>query len=87
MITLKHIEIYKSFQGDGDGFVRCASNEEKAVMTYKHWSLIDDFVHDLNLVNKGLTSKEYSESLNKRLKENCDNQEIINQLKQLVDKK
>ena len=85
MLTLRHIEIYKSYNGNGDGFVRCASDEEKSYMTYKHWSLIDGFLQDIYLVKKGLTSKEFSENLCKKLQENCDCQETINKLKQLAD--
>jgi len=40
MLTFKHIEIYKSYNGNGDGFIRCASNEEKTYMIYEQWSLI-----------------------------------------------
>ena len=83
MLTLKHIEIYKSYNGDGDGFVRCASDEEKAYMNYKHWSLINDFLQDIHLVRNGLVSKSFSENLCRKLQENCDSQETINQLEQL----
>jgi len=83
MITLRHIEIYKSYEGDGDGFVRCASDEEKAYMTYNHWSLIDDFVQDIFIEKKGLSSKHFSENLYKKLQANCNDQETINQLIQI----
>jgi len=84
MLTLKHIEIYKSFDGDGDGFVRCASDEDKAYMTYKHWALINDFIQDIRLLKKRLVSKEFSENLCRKLQENCDTQETINELKQFA---
>ena len=29
MITLKCIEIYKKYGGNGDGFLRCATSEER----------------------------------------------------------
>jgi len=80
MITSKHIEIYKSYRGDVDGFVRCASDEEKSYVTSKHWSLIDDFIQDIYIVKEGLASKSFSELLNKKLQENCDNQSTINEL-------
>jgi hypothetical protein len=84
MLTIKHIELYKSYNGDGDGFVRCASDEEKAYMTYKDWSLIDDFIQDIYLVKKGLASKYFSDNLCEKMQKKCDSQETINKLKQLV---
>lgn len=56
MVTLKHIEIYKTYQGDGDGFVRCATLEEKYIMNYSEWSFIDNIIQDLKLIKKGLAS-------------------------------
>jgi len=87
MLTLKHITIYKSYNGDGDGFVRCASNEEKAYMSYKNWSLIEDFIQDIYLVKKGLVSEDFVENLYKKVHENCDSKETINELEQLATKK
>jgi hypothetical protein len=84
MLTIKHIELYKLYNGDGDGFVRCASDEEKAYMTYKYWSVIDDFIHDIYIVKEGLASKDFSDNLCKKLQKNCDSQETINKLKQLI---
>ncbi len=83
MLTLKHIEIYKSYNGDGDSFVRSASNEDKAYMTYEYWSLIDNFIQDIYLVKKGLASKTFSDNLCKKMCEECDSQETIKELKKL----
>lgn len=84
MITLKHIEIYESYSGDGDGFVRCATAEEKAVMDYKHWSLLEGLIQDIHLVKKGLASETYMKVINERLQENCDSQETIQTLKEIA---
>ena len=84
MITSKHIEIYKSYEGNGDAFIHCSSDEEKAYMTYKDWKLLDDFIQSIHLIKKGLSSKNFSEDLHKRLQENCDDKETINKLYLLV---
>lgn len=83
MITLRHIEIYKKYNGDGDGFVRCATQEEKSIMDYKYWSLIDNLVQDISFIKKGITSDTFIISLVERLKENCDNEETIKVLKEI----
>jgi len=84
MITLKHIEIYKYYNGNGDGFVRCATSKEKSIMDYKHWSLIESFIQDINLVKKGLASDKYVKAINERLKENCDNEKTIQALEEMA---
>lgn len=84
MITLKHIEIYKSYNGDGDGFVRCATPEEKAIMDYKHWALIESFILDISLVKKGLASEAYMKAIDERIKENFDSKEAIQALRDMA---
>lgn len=86
MITQEKIKIYNSFQGDVDGWARMGSKKEKAIMSDGDWSLIDGLVQDIQLVEKGLASKEFSNTLHRRLVENCDNPETINQLRKVADK-
>lgn len=81
MITLKHIHICKSHLGDGDGFIRCATAEEKAIFFYKCWSLIESLIQDIHLITKGLASEIFMKSIEEKLKESCDNEETIRELK------
>lgn len=80
MITLRHIKIYELYKGDGDGFVRCATPEEKAIMGYKHWTLINNLIQDINIVKRGLASDSFTRTLNERLKEECDSEETVEAL-------
>ena len=50
MITLKCIEIYKKYGGNEDGFLRCATSEERLLLNYSCWILLDEFVQDLIIV-------------------------------------
>lgn len=84
MITNKHIEIYKQYKGDDDGFVSCSTLKEKAIMDYRHWSLIDNFVQDLNLIEKGLASDSFIQSVEIKIRENFDNENTIEELKQMI---
>lgn len=81
MITKEHLEIYKKYKGDGDGFIRCATLQERAIMDYEHWSLIDDLIQNLNLIDNGLASDSFIESTRKKMKINCENEETIYFLK------
>ena len=80
MITIKHIKLYKKYGGDGDGFLRCASTDEKALFDKEQWWLIDNLLHDIMLAKKGLVSVAYNQSTDKKLKEVCDNQDTIRAL-------
>jgi hypothetical protein len=86
MITQNKLKIYTSYSGDSDSWARMSSNKEKEVMNDADWSLIGSLLQDIQLVKKGLTSKEFSLSLQEILLKNCDNIETINQLKKIADK-
>lgn len=81
MITREHIEIYKKYNGNGDGFVRSGKPTEKEVLNYSDWKLMEELIQDIILIKKGLTSNSYSEKVFQKLNENCDNIETINELK------
>ena len=85
MITLEHIEIYKKYGGNGDGFIRCATLEEKSIMSYHDWSLIDDIVQDLIIIKKGFASVSFIGLVDERLKKNCDNEEVIQVLMNMIN--
>lgn len=78
MITLKYIELYRKY--GGDGFLHCATSEERSLVNYYYWLLLDEFVPDLMIVKNGLAFASFIKLLKKRLHENCDNDEIIQAL-------
>jgi hypothetical protein len=84
MLTLKHIKIYEFYGGDGDGFVRCATEDEKEYMTSSDWSAIEHIIQDLHLIRYGLVSKSYKDDFCKKLKENCEGEETINEVLKLA---
>ncbi len=83
MITLKQIEIYNKYSGDGDSFILCATSEEKSNIDYEHWSLIDNILQDLILIKEGLVSDSFIQSSYKKMIENCENEETIQALKKI----
>ena len=46
-------------------------------MNDNDWFLIEGFIWDINLVKKGLAFNTFMNSINERLKENCDSEETI----------
>jgi len=75
------INIYKRLNGDVDGWARIGTKEEKSIMNDNDWFLIESFIQDINLVNKGLASDSFKDSINERLNENCDSEETIQAIK------
>jgi hypothetical protein len=87
MITIEKIKIYIKFNGDIENWVRNDSKNEKSRMSDDEFFLIDTFIQDLRLVKKGLTSVQFENNLNSRLKENCDGEQSINKIKNFADAK
>jgi hypothetical protein len=85
MITITKLKEYEQYQGFYDGFYLQKVKKGLNITSDDEWYLMRDLIQDLKLVNKNLASKEYEENLNKKLKENCDNEETITQLKKLAE--
>jgi len=84
MITKDKLKVYKRYKGEIDRWVRSGSKKEKSIMTDNDWYLIDGFNQDLFLLERGLISSDFKNELTTRLKESCENEFIVNQLKELT---
>ncbi len=85
MITVLHVEVYKKYGGDDDGFYHCATPAEKAIfLGHKHWSLIETLLQDLSIIKNGLASVSFINSTDETLNENCYNEEAIQAIKSLL---
>jgi len=73
------------YHGYYDGFYVQKVKKGIQETSDEEWFLISNFIQDIRLVKKGLASKEFSENLDKRIKENCDNEDTINLLKKLAN--
>ena len=84
MITKEGLKIYKKYNGDVDIWARFGKKSEFKIIDDEIWGLIDGFLQDIELVEKGLASDSFKVSLQKRLNTNCDNIDIQNQLRALA---
>jgi hypothetical protein len=80
LLTVRHIEIHKAYGGDGDAFVRCASDEENFIMKYEDWALIEDLLHDIYLLKNTDVSQDYREKVFRRIAESCEDEQTVNEL-------
>jgi len=83
MITLAKLNIYEKMNGDIDHFVRVGTKKEKLIIEEKDWFTIQNFLQDLELVEKGLASKDYLMKLTQKLNSKIDNAITIKRLKEL----
>lgn len=86
MITKKKISIYMKYSGDIDAWARTMSKSSSANMNDNDWSLMNEFLQDFRIIKQGLASQEYVERFHKKLKESCDNEATIKQIKKLAEK-
>ena len=87
MITIKKLEEYEEYHGYYDGFYMQRVRNGTNITNDDEWYLISNLIQDMRLVNKGITSKKFSDNLHNSLKENCNNQETISKLEQLANEK
>jgi hypothetical protein len=87
MITILKLNEYEVYHGYYDGFYIQKIQKGIQKTNDEEWFLISNFIQDIRLVKEGLASKEFSENLDKRLKENCDNENTVSLLKKLANEK
>lgn len=61
-------------------------NKDKGFLEYKEWELIEELIHNLELIDKGLASDTFKQQTTNKLIENCDNDKTQLELKSLIGK-
>lgn len=88
MITKEKIEIFESYGGDMDDFVRTGRARLKKLFDDDDWFLIDSLYQDIDLINKSLVAREYLQKTLSKLKDNCDKESfeiLAGKIKQNID--
>jgi len=84
MITEEKIKIFRRYRGDIDSWARSGSKVELSMMNDDDWFMVNELVQDLILVKKGLTSIEFSQNLETRLRLCCNNNGTIEELRKIA---
>ena len=87
MITEAGLAVYRSFNGDVDGFARVGTAAQKALLPDKEWGLVESFLQDLYLVQQGLVSAEYAVGVQHGLAHHCSRPEVIASLEAMAQAK
>jgi hypothetical protein len=86
MITRRKIEIFKKYSGDIDHFARVGTHQDKIDISDNEWSLIDNLLQDLEIVDKGLVADAFLKRLDERIKECCESEGVLQELKRISKK-
>lgn len=84
MITIDKVRIYQRFNGNIDGWARVGTKEEKSIMSDNDWFLIEGFITDIKLVKTGFASDTFVNTMNEKLKKNCDKEETVKALEEIA---
>ena len=87
MITKKQILIYIKYDGDSDGFARCATKSERNTLTDDIWLLLDGIVFDLHLINSNLASKENADRISSKLGKTLNDDSLVKILSDYSNKR
>ncbi len=87
MINIEKVKEFEEYRGFYDGFYIQKVKNKTNLTSDDEWHLMGQLLQDLQLLKKGLLSKEYSECLENSLKNNFANQESIDYFQDLANKK
>ncbi len=85
MITLLKLNEYKKYHGSYDGFYIQKIKTNTNLNSDSDWNLIENLLQDIVIIQNQLASEDFTKNVNKRLLENCDNLDIIEQMKVLAE--
>ena len=83
MITKSKILIYQKFNGDIDGWARCASKKEQSEMNDEDWYLIEELINEISNLKNNNPAVSFTDQVNEKLHRHCDSTEVINLLKSM----
>lgn len=75
-ITIDQILIFEKFKGDGDDLEKFGTKQERDLLDYKHYKLLDSLIQDSILINKGLTSESFKKEFAEKLKRHCKDENV-----------
>ena len=84
LITEKRLKIYLKHDGDTDMFEYNATEQEMVELYGEVWKQIESFIQDINLIKKGLVSKDYENRVNEKIYNLCDSVHTIELLYEIA---
>ena len=84
MVSNAQLNIFDRYSGDLDMWCRTGKAREKAVISSEDWHLIDALIADSKVIHNRLGSPERTYRAHQRLRENCENEEVVRRIMELA---
>jgi hypothetical protein len=84
MITLKKLKIFQQYSGNLDA-LRQTNSADKDAITSHDWFVIGNLIQDIKLVNRGLAASSYAAKAEEELKNACDDETTIGELRKMAE--
>jgi hypothetical protein len=84
MLTLNKLKIFQQYSGDLNA-LRQTDSADKDAITSHDWFVIGNLIQDIKLVNRGLASPSYAGRAEEELRNACDNETTISELRKMAE--
>ena len=84
MLTNRKLDVYVRYHGDMDGLVRVGTIAEKNLLSAAESALIDSYLQDIELKNRGVLSDVYLRKHEAGMLANCENSEVATRLERIA---
>jgi hypothetical protein len=86
MITAEKLKIYKRHRGDVDAWARKSLFGSSDEMTDQDWSMIDEFLQSLRIIQGGLASPEFVAQTNAQLADKTEGEQLYPMLRKMAER-
>ncbi|PYS86016.1 MAG: hypothetical protein DMF62_17345 [Acidobacteria bacterium] len=86
MVTLKKLKVFERYKGDIDMWSRLNINVDTGIDD-DEWRLVDTLIQDVIVIDRKLGSEERTKQASERLRQNCENEAVIAEIRRLVNKR
>lgn len=85
MITEEKLETFRKYSGNIESWDRFGKPKDKQILTYKEWTLIDELIQNIKLIEKKLASESFELLTYEKLKASCDSIKTQHELIELAN--
>ncbi len=86
MITREKLRIYKKYSGDSGAWIRFGKKTEFDSMDGEDWAIIDEFLQNLEMIQKGLVSEQFKAQILDKFNATFDHEETRSELIKMIEK-
>jgi hypothetical protein len=84
MITEAGLNVYVKFEGDADGFSRCATADDRRVMNEETWHSIAVLLQEVAVLGSGLVDPIYKQIIDAKILAQAASPRVAERIRKLV---